>query len=334
MGGNREVPSSKKRSTWRAVVALALGCALLSGCTAPPDADGWTKPALPANLPHIDESTVLPFDQFELPREQREALQRGTALLLDKCLQSYGVTADFAGDYIPQESDASSPVVYQSGELFGTISAAQASEYGYAAPPGGPWVAGNGIYLSNPSHLAAVLPSDPVEAAKVTGVLYGPSHALVQSDGGQQALPQEQLPRGPEGALPPEGGCMQTVENRIDVPFVDTIDIQSDVWNLALDDDRVTVRNKAWSDCMRRAGFEYDRFDEGASSNAGTVTPGTIGAAEADVDCTQSSGWPATFYAVLTAYQEQAIAHDSNLFRSSLKAEQKRLDVVARLTSE
>lgn len=316
--------------------ALAMGVLVLtmtSGCGASDRADGWNRPVVPGELPIFSAASVLPLDHYHLGSTEREQLQIATAKMLSDCLRDYGLSATFAGDYIQQRSeDPSTPIAFQSGEHLGTLSEKQASEYGYTAPPGRPWQNGTGFYLSSPANLYAVPPADPLEAARISGALYGPDQAVVPGEGGGTKLSAEQLPRDREGNVPRVGGCVRAVESAIDVPFVDTSEIELDVYGLAFADSRVEEVFTRWSDCMRTAGHDYPRVDDAANSNAGIATPESIAVAIDDVACTQKSRWPDTFYFVLSEYQRQAIDKNAELFQSAFDAEQQRLDALSRLS--
>lgn len=312
-------------------VAILLGLTL-SGCGSGGGADGWTQPELPDALPVFTAASVLPFDQYQLGRAEREQLQFATAELLGDCVEGYGLAATFAGDYIQQVSeDPSLPIVFQWGGRLGTLSEEQASEYGYSAPRGALWQNGTGIYLSNPANLFPVPSEDPVDVAKVAGAVYGSDRAVIPGDNGGTKLPDAQMPRNSGGNVPPEGGCERTVEEAIDVNFVELSDIELDVYGLTFDDDRVKEVISRWVSCMSDAGYDYQRVDDAANANAGIVTPDSIAVAVADVRCTAESRWPDTFYYVLAEYQNQAINKQPELFQSALAAEQERLDVVNRL---
>lgn len=312
-------------------VAILLGLTL-SGCGSGGGADGWRQPELPDALPVFTAASVLPFDQYQLGRAEREQLQLATAEMLGDCVEGYGLAATFAGDFIQQISeDPSLPIVFQWGGRLGTLSEEQASEYGYSTPQGSPWQNGTGIYLSSPANLFPVPSEDPVDVAKVAGALYGADRAVIPGENGGTKLPDAQMPRDSAGDVPPEGGCERTVEEAIDVSFVELSDIELDVYGLTFDDDRVKQVISRWVSCMSDAGYDYERVDDAANANAGIVTPESIAVAVADVRCTAESRWPDTFYYVLADYQKQAIDKQPDLFQSALAAEQERLDVVNRL---
>lgn len=316
----------------RLTVPLILLIVLLSGCTSSAPADGWSRPEVPDAVPRFTAASSLPFDAYQLGRTEREQLQLGTAALIAECASDYGVTVTMAGDYIKQESgDPQLPIVFQWGGRLGTLTEAQASTYGYSAPPDAPWHNGNGIYLSMPSNLFLVPPADPIETGRVNGVVYGAEQAVVPGDGPGTKLSDEQMPRDDAGEIPPEGGCVRSVDEAIGVSLVDLSDIESDVYGLTFSDDRVSKVVSEWAACMSGAGFTYTRVDDAASSNSGLVTPEAVDVAVADVRCTEKSRWPDIFYYVLADYQRQAIGRQPELFQSAFAAEQARLDAVNRL---
>lgn len=79
---------------------------------------------------------------------------------------------------------------------------------------------------------------------------------------------------------------------------------------------------------MKDAGFDYARFEEAPTANAGAISADTIAVALADVECTKESRWPDTFYYVLADYEQQAIDKQPDTFQSALDGERKRLEAV------
>lgn len=314
-----------KRPAWTfAIVGLAT---VLVGCTSAADNDGWRTPEVPEDPPSVQTIGALPFESFALSDAEREQLQIGTAELLGRCLSSYDISATFAGDYIQQVSeDPADPFVYQWGGLLGTLPLTQATQFGYAAPPGAEWVNGNGIYLSSPGNLFPVQPADPTEAGKLAGAMFGPEQAVIAGEGGaDQALTPELMPKNEAGQIPPEKGCYGLVEDEIGVPLTDLRDLESDAYGLTFSHDAVRKLAAEWSDCMKDAGFDYARFEEAPSANGDAINKETIAAAVADVNCTEQTRWPDTFYYVLADYEQQTVDKQPELFQSALDAERARL---------
>ncbi|WP_091228103.1 hypothetical protein [Microbacterium sp. 3J1] len=291
---------------------------------------------MPQELSTTQAYTALPFDSFAMGSSEREQLQQGTAALLKQCLADFGLSATFSGDYIQQASeDPKDPLIYQWGGRLGTLPLDQAEEYGYAAPPGGEWSNGAGIYLSSVENLNPVMPNDPTEAAQLAAVMYGPEQGMILGEGGDdQALTPDLIPTDGSGNAPSENGCYAVVEEEIGVPFVDLRDLTSDVYGLTFSHEAVKEKADSWSACMSDAGFDYARFEEAPTANAGAISADTIAAASADVDCTTTTRWPDTFYFVLADYQQQSIDKQPEKFQSALDAERERLDAVNKLLGE
>lgn len=309
---------------------LAIAALVISGCSNASSEEGWTTPDLPAELSATQALAALPFDSFAMSNSEREQLQQGTAALLNRCIADFGLSATFSGDYIQQLSeDPDVPLIYQWGGRLGTLPRDQAEEYGYAAPPGGEWSNGAGIYLSSAENLNPVMPSDPTEAAQLATVMYGPEQGMIPGEGGDdQVLSSELIPTDVEGNAPSAKGCYGVVEDEIGVPFVDLRDLTSDVYGLTFSHDAVKEKASAWSACMKDAGFDYARFEEAPTANAGAISADTIAVALADVECTKESRWPDTFYYVLADYEQQAIDKQPDTFQSALDGERKRLEAV------
>ena len=312
-----------------------LGAAVLfvAGCAAAPQSNARASVVLPDELPRVTSASVLPFEEYQLGRSERQRMQLGQAELLGSCLASFGITATFAGDYIEQVSaDPDFPIVYQWGGRLGTLTSAQASEYGYAAPPGQPWQPGGGFYLLNPGYLYVVPSADPVESARIAGVLYGPDQAVVTDSGDTETrVSPEQLPTNVQGDPPANGGCFRAVEGEIHAPLVDLSEEESRAFDLTFEDDAVEQAIGRWAECMRKSDYGYTRIDEGAGTNGGPVTRQTRAAAMADVRCTGESRWPDVFYFVLAYHQRQAVELQPQLFESALAAETARAETIDRL---
>lgn len=324
-----------KRLAHAAPIVLAV--LLVTGCSGGSSAeDGWTTPEVPSELSATQALVALPFDSFAMGNSEREQLQQGTAELLNRCLADYTLSATFSGDYIQQVSeDPNDPFIYQWGGRLGTLPRHQAEEYGYAAPPGGEWSNGAGIYLASAENLTPVMPDDPTEAARLSVAMYGPEQGVILGEGGADVeLSEELIPTDSFGNPPPEKGCYGAVEDQVGIPFVDLRDLISDVYGLTFAHEAVKEKASAWSACMKDAGFDYARFEEAPTANAGAITADTIAAATADVDCTNAGRWPETFYFVLGDYEQQAIDKQPEMFQSALDAERERLDAVNALLGE
>lgn len=317
-----------------AAVALSLS-ASLAGCSDPSASNDWRTPEAPTPRAGFEIGS-LPFESFEMSPVEREKLQRGTAALLQQCLSKYNVALAFAGDYMQQvSSDPATPYVYQWAGQLGTLSMDQAQEFAYTAPPGAPWVNGNGLYLSSPVNLYPIPPTDPTVAAVAKAALLGPEEAVIATAGeDDQDLPAELMPRDKAGKLPSQGGCADDVEKEIGVPLSDLRDLHADAYELTFEHEAVKLEIKEWSECMHDAGFEFDTFAAAPAASFGAVNADQIAVATADVSCTESSQWPSTFYPVLADYQEQVIARNPDVFQSALDAERRRLDKVNSLAGE
>ncbi|GAA1230328.1 hypothetical protein JOF42_000384 [Microbacterium phyllosphaerae] len=316
---------------------IVLTVLLVTGCSGGSSAEeGWTTPEVPAELSASQALGALPFDSFAMGNSEREQLQQGTAELLNRCLSDYNLSATFSGDYIQQVSeDPKDPFIYQWGGRLGTLPLDQAKEYGYAAPPGGDWSNGAGIYLASAENLNPVMPDDPTEAAQLSAAMYGPEQGMILGEGGaDEALSEDLIPTDGSGNPPPEKGCYGAVEDQVGVSFVDLRDVTSDIYGLAFSHDAVKEKARTWSACMKDAGFDYARFEEAPTANAGAITADTIAAATADVECTNASRWTDTFYFVLGDYEQQAIDKQPEKFQSALDAERERLDAVNTLLGE
>lgn len=309
--------SGRKQHIWVPFTALLL----LAGCASNSVNEGWERPNIEDPPPPFGQANTLPFDGYHLTTAELETLQSGTAALLTECAADYDAVITFSGDYMHPPRDAT----YGWGGRIGTMDENHASEYGYDEAPDGPWSLGSGIYLPDVSNLQPNLPPNttPEEAARIQTIVFGPDGA------GQMGT--SNLPTDETGAPISDGGCWKRVNDSLGAPLVSALQITADVYNLALVDDRVTAAIGAWSSCMTEAGHPFDSVQGPSDQYTGPATETEIEAAVADVRCTAESKWAHYFYAVLSAYQRQAIAKDPALFDAVLASEQDRLDALSRV---
>ena len=289
---------------------------ILSGCTGGTgDSSGsWESPQLPDELPPVTESTTLPLDAYKLSEGDRTVMQQGNIALLAACAATYGVTVEFSGDYLRPADETRT----QWGGRFGAETLDHAALHGYHPAPGGPWAFIGGYYLKDVGNIQVQPTSGGSDAQHLLEqeVIYGTNNSNVQT-----AL-----------ANLPDGGCWAFVEDLVKAPLANFVQNESDLYNLALADDRVVAAQAVWSSCMAEEGYTFHAVDEPITSFALTQTSiQEVETAMADVKCTESSGWARIFYAILSAYEQQALDRDPNSFESALTAERKRLDAIAAL---
>ncbi len=291
-----------------ATAALILATALLSGCAASPTETEWSVPKLPADVPVFSATSSLPFDAYQLADAELQRMQEAQGQLLTECAADYGVDLEFLGDYTPPVDLGFAAW----GGRFGTLDASHASVFGYHASPDSAWAPVGGFYLRDPANLQA---SDVAASVTSQIVVYGP-----------EVDPTVSPPVDAAGDEIPAGGCNQIVNNELGGEMASIVGIEADVINLAIEHPRVKSAIAAWVACMSAAGYQYDEVQQPASEYAnGPLTAEELDVATTDVTCTASSKWADLFYAALTDYENQAIAHQGQQLEAVRSSQTDRL---------
>ncbi|MFF4775773.1 hypothetical protein [Microtetraspora fusca] len=174
----------------------------------------------------------LPLDAYELGPVDRAQVLRARFALITECLQQYRI--DF-------QAPAVEPATYpKNADYLGWMDDRQVRRYGYAGPPG---------------H-ASIMATDGFEPYSVTDeqfyVLTGKIkrfHGKAVPPGGCEAKVDSVLNQGAKGVPATE---VTKTFNRKEVQGL--ADNASDA---AWQDERVKAAERSWSDCMKRAGFDY-----------------------------------------------------------------------------
>jgi hypothetical protein len=282
----------------------------IAACSAP-EAAGLRVPKLD-EVPHFTSSDPLPFDRFELDRQDAERMQHLHVEALRRCAESFEVAADYHGDFLRSATG------YDFwGGRFGTMDEAHAASWGYRAGPDDPFVALPGLYLASPGFLEPI-----IEDGTQAFVFYGAAE-----DG-------RDVPLDDSGTPPPEGGCARFVEDEIDAPLVSTATLEADLINLSLEDERVRTAEAEWIECMRQEGYDFADVQDAAKSTIfAELDANQTSLAVTDVRCTAESGWSDVFYAILADYQEQSLDRNGELLRSRLEAQEARLAALEALAA-
>ena len=296
------------------IVAAALSV-VMTACSSTGSSEEWAEPALPASVAQFTDSSTLPFDAYHLSDVDLERLQVATARLLKECSARYGVETTFKGDYLRPADEST----LMWGGRFGTLSLEHAARYGYHAAPGESWAPVGGFYIRDPSNLT---PNVSAPAEQV--VFFGP-------ETNESVKP----PIDPSGQPVPTGGCVKLVQSKIGGELISDAYLTSDLINLALDHKVVKEAVAQWSECMAAAGYEYELIQDGSEKYTGRpVSTEEIESASDDVTCTRSSGWADKFYAVLGAYESQAIDRRPQDLEAVLSSQTRRLDLLNELDSD
>jgi hypothetical protein len=275
---------------------------LLSACSG---ADEAGLPQL--RRPVFDQPSVftdassLPFDAFRLSEGEARRAQELQVNYLQPCLGKLAHEVELYGDFTAGGVDGAEPRSWFGPP--GTMGLDHAAQFGYGPGPDNPGALGPPVYLKSLTLR--------VGEASEAGL-----QALYGDPGGSE-----------EGPHSGAGGCMGSLAELVGAPLDDEsfLDLERDLILRSFKDERVERAQASWSDCMRRAGFEYQTpLAAAADFHLREATAREVGVAVADVGCTRASNWSNVFLTILEDYQAQTIENDPERF-SSMIADQRRL---------
>ena len=280
------------------LVAVVVTAATATGCTADTTkaADGAaagtptlrmvSHPAPGADLP-------LQLDSYDLSIQQHVKIQNAENHFLRQCMKNYGFDL---------QTPTTHTLAYPRNMPFlGQLDALQVSRYGYQGPPG---VAADLIAVSkNGSWDITVQPALlPVFEGRIASF---------------------------HGKPVPPGGCFGDLQRRLDagaprvhfnsatpavVPERGIRFFKSQVYDQATHDSRFRRTVAAWSRCMAREGFRYDRPEQAQAdprwSNADADTRPSavqIRTAVADDRCRQAVNYTGMLYSLMSTYEQPLI---------------------------
>ena len=278
-------------SASRLWLALA-GLLLVAGCAAQPggSAEGGreqatTRKAASASSSSSTSVIALPLDAYLPSAEQQEALNRAHGLLERDCMRRLGFTSWQPPDPRPPGGARLF--------AFGIVDEQQAARYGYHDPH------------------TADLRRMWVQQSRISAAQRAQQRAELAGETGDSAfgtLPGKQVP---------PGGCSGEADRRLreGAPPRDTDlygELVAEANQRTVSDRRVRAVTEAWSQCMKRNGFEYKSPAElaGPEGNRWPTPeplPVEIATAKADVACKQRTDLPRVWLDVLTGYQRQLI---------------------------
>ncbi len=298
----------RTKTTWVHGFGAVMLAMALSACSSTGDSDKTHRYKQPdaQSVPTVDASIRLPFQDYQLSTPERARIQESHARLLENCMRGRGFNASIGGDYLRghQNPKYGSPLLW--GGPLGTMPLEHARQFGYKTAPRGPFARGPGFYLSSLTNLFS--------ESLTIGTDVPADTAFYGKDSG----------RG-------DPGCLSEVEDAIDSPLVDLIDLDADLGQLTREHPQLELAVKQWVTCMKQSGYTYhDVWKPSSEFFLGFVSQRQINIATADVKCTTKSGWANYYYYILADYQRQAIKKDPQLFESALEAEKARRAAIQR----
>lgn len=285
-----------KHSLYLSLIAL-----VLTGC-------GASSSEAPTPVPTVRLTAVNQIDvplQAYLSTEQDEALiQRAAFRQQVVCAARFGVVME------PTEVDAAS---IQAGikleRRYGLINSDEVAQYGYDLPPA-PGVGSKDDVKGDAQPSLA----DEVISGQVQTGDGGPSK-MTDSDGNPM----------------PEGGCGKEGWDvvRGDVAY-DYDDLPKQLLEQArlqmLADPEYQAAEKDWSECMKRAGYDFPHPSDAGNSviDESKETQHTMAGLE--VACAQEVNFPGRAMAVDVAYQNQLIDENEAALRGGIEKKRELMD--------
>jgi hypothetical protein len=271
------------------VAALAL-----SGCASRGAGPEGAGPAPAGPVPVLLDSAGLrlPVQDYLLTDAQAALVGRSRALLVQRCMHLFGfgyaVPPTAAGRYGPRSL---------TDRRYGITDAALAARYGYRLGD-----------------------RDPARQKRPPTPTLGPDAQTVLTGEGRSRI---------RGMAVPDGGCIGEADRRLvglappgaDPGLGNRLQLES--FQVSMRDQRVQGAFRAWSACMRRAGYDY------ASPLTVTGDPQFVGSrpghheiaiARADVRCKASTNVIGIWFTVESAYQDAWIRQHAVAMRSCRNA--------------
>ncbi|MEW2431633.1 hypothetical protein AB0877_26775 [Micromonospora sp. NPDC047644] len=288
-----------RRWSTRLPAAICAASLLLaaSGCTNAEGADeasqGGIAVVTPAPVETIPEilstrNLALPIEAYMLSDKQSDLILRARQTLIQRCMQGFGFV--YSAPVIPAPRPTS-----LTERRYGIADSAIAAEWGYHSPDLAP--------AKRRQESANISTQTPAELLVLTGwpggkVLPGATPPAVDDVAGKKV---------------PNGGCHGEAirqitddddENYGDNPLVQAINrsAQSD------SDKRVRDAIGKWSECMKKAGYNYPGPLEAVDAFSGPTPSGAERqTAMADVKCKSETNLIGIWFTVESAYQSAAI---------------------------
>lgn len=316
----------------RAVCLAAAVAAVLTGCSSSGDGSGsgsggGEPPVAKTPRMTLTAGAEFPLDAYERSEDDVYALAKAQNVLTEQCMQRYGFAYRAPDPAPPSHSRPNARV-------FGLVDAKEAARHGYGS------VARTGGAPAKPKTAALG------ETAK--SVLFGPkeakgAEALAAMPMSQAAAEKKRSGLVVDGRPVPVGGCLRESYLKLYAPTSSSVDIMY-VFNLkgeaesrALSDSRVKKATKAWSACMKKAGYVTAAPASAARdlgfSGASATGPKAVTAAGADVSCKAEVNYAGIRFAVQSAYEKRSAEKNAETLGLLRKQAQDRLRLASELTS-
>jgi hypothetical protein len=262
------------------LVAGSLSIVALSACTVD-EKTVVTEPTL-ATVPVVRSAAdlVFPLDSYLVTPEQQHAVTDAINILGRDCLRRFGLEW-------PAARVSGTATVNLNARRYAVIDPAKAAVEGY--------------------HAVDIIKQERAIQEQTSTAVKPSNDAMnVWAGRGERSFNGEPVP---------SGGCAQEATRKLTdgLPAADPKlpeQLQLDAHARTVKDSRVLAVFRAWSDCMRKRGFDYpDPFvaNDDQRWQTQAISREEIDTAVADVDCKLESNVAGTLLAVESAYQRRLI---------------------------
>ena len=301
------------------------GCGSASGAGSGAGTDAGTsgapgkgaEPAVGAAPTLLDSNGLtFPMDDYLVPAEQRQELQKAQNVLIDQCMRRYGFR------YTAPEATAGADVYGENGRRYGLSSPALAARYGYGDPP----------------RQAPVRAPRPARGTNESLVLDGPPDLDPKSLPGnlqeaEKARTSDKNTGVVNGVKIPVAGCAGESGLKLYAPDAAAVDItfpqnlNAEANERSRQDSRVVRVIRDWSACMAGHGYRVPS-PLGVPAALGLTDlsgPRALTTATADVACKQKVNLVGVWYTVESAYQKVLIEKNAELLKTFKDQQQARM---------
>ncbi len=282
----------------RLLAALAAGL-LLTACTSSTDIPKTIETPILTDASQID----LPLLDYFPSVEEQKLIHKGTRRYQEQCAQRFGVTLS------PDEVNVFLSKDLLVGRRYGLLSREEAKAHGFE-----PRYGAEGD--EDDKKETETSPKQALEDEVMTGKASGGFKSTLKDSKGNPL---------------PEGGCGKEGWDRLrgDIPYdydelPDTL--LGEAVNLMRADPRFQEAEKDWSDCMRKAGYEFEHTWDAGNSVAGEDIETQKALALVNVNCSLEVNYPGRAMAVDVEYQRKLIKENEAQLRDVLDTKNKLLD--------
>ncbi len=243
-------------------ITMIIAAAFMSGC----GSHASSNEAQPSQT--TVEAVAYPFDPMSLNDDQMRTVNRGRALLAQRCLKRFGFD-------VPMPAQILGNPWAGIDDRYGLTDENHARTYGYGSTPA-----------------PQETPFDVAVPPEALAILYGKEMSI---DNGAVVNTGRPLPSY-GGQTVPSGGCAGEANATLTAVVppgepLNTRKIEHDLTKEAMTSPEVRAKIDAWRTCLKKAGYEYsDPWEPTMRWSGNNATSESVVAALADVRCNRQAG--------------------------------------------